>query len=55
LTYKHAGTLIATILRHDRKTASYKFALICSLSALTLRVFIHEAIWHHFTAVLCKI
>jgi len=31
-----AGTLIATILRHDRKTASYKIALIRSLNDLAL-------------------
>lgn len=32
----NAGTLIATILRHDRKTASYKIALIRSLNDLVL-------------------
>ncbi|MBN1668142.1 MAG: hypothetical protein JW862_13710 [Anaerolineales bacterium] len=32
----HAGTLIATILRHDYKTASYKIALIRSLNDLVL-------------------
>ncbi len=32
----NAGTLIATILRHDRKTASYKIALIRSLNDLAL-------------------
>lgn len=31
-----AGSLIATILRHDRKTASYKIALIRSLNDLAL-------------------
>ncbi|MBN2147986.1 MAG: hypothetical protein JW726_11385 [Anaerolineales bacterium] len=31
-----AGTLIATILRHDRKVASYKIALIRSLNDLAL-------------------
>ncbi|HNT24165.1 MAG TPA: HNH endonuclease signature motif containing protein [Anaerolineales bacterium] len=32
----YAGTLIATILRHDRKIASYKIALIRSLNDLAL-------------------
>lgn len=32
----NAGTLIATILRHDRKTASHKIALIRSLNDLAL-------------------
>jgi hypothetical protein len=32
----NAGSLIATILRHDRKTASYKIALIRSLNDLAL-------------------
>lgn len=32
----NAGKLIATILRHDRKTASYKIALIRSLNDLAL-------------------